>query len=119
MKKLEALLESECLDGVLDAFRRASLGAFQATPITTFAPDRHPNAVYRGARHSVGTERLKLEILLRDQDVDAAIDAIRRGVEPRDVACAEIVLLDVADSISRGALPDWRRPSRHLAAATR
>jgi len=119
VKKLEVLIESECLGEVIVAFQRASLGTFQATPVATFAPEAHPNAVCRGARHSVGTERTKIEIVLRDQDVDAAIDAIHRGVAPRDAARAELVVLDVTDSISRGALPEWHYPSRHPAAATR
>ena len=54
MWNIEAIIESEWLNGVLEVIAEVRLGAFHASEISTFDPARHPNSSYRGAGYFVG-----------------------------------------------------------------
>lgn len=115
MRKIEALIEPEWFGAVMDAVAEARLGSFQASPVSRFDPARHPNQSYRGARYSVGQPRLKLELLVDDDEVDRAIAAIRRGVDSRSERDVELAVLDVHYAFQPGAARAGRGRVRSIA----
>ena len=105
MHKVEVVLQPDCLADVSAALRKAKIGPFQASDVTVFDPAAPPDGSYRGARYAIGRGRLKLELIVPDHEVEAAIDAIRDGFGHGD---AELVVLAVRDSVHLRPSP-WMR----------
>lgn len=105
MQKIEVLIQPGCVGGVSEALRKAKIGPFRASAVTIFDPAAPPNGSYRGARHAIGRERVKLELILPDCEVEPAVETIREGIDAFGEGDAELVILAVQDSVRLSPLP--------------
>lgn len=90
MHKIEVLLRAGCVGGVSDALRKARIGPFR---------------VGAGARHAIGCERVKLELVVPDAQVEPVVEAIREGIDAFGEGDAELVVLAVPNSVRLSSLP--------------
>jgi len=104
--KIEVVVLPDSLSGVSHTLGMAKLGPFQVSDVTIFDPAA-PLGTYRGARHAIGHERVKLELVVPDHDVDSAIDAIQQGLDGfgRD---SEILVLAVEKAVRVSQLTGMR-----------
>jgi len=110
MRKIEAVIPPESLGNVSEALLQAKIGAFRAIDVTYFEPGTH-KGIYRGAEYALGHERIKLEIVVPDQEVQPAVEAIHLGLDgaQRD---AEVLVVPVFDEIRLSARSGGRRAAR-------
>ena len=86
MKKIEAIVKPFKLDEVKEALQEVGLQGITVTEAKGFGRQKGHTELYRGAEYVVDfLPKVKIEIILADDMVDAAIEAIiaaaRTGVQ--------------------------------------
>ena len=96
MKKIEAIIKPFKLDEVKEALQEVGLQGITVTEAKGFGRQKGHTELYRGAEYVVDfLPKVKIEIVLGDDMVDKAIDAIRRPGRNRSAGCGG---------------PRWKRP---------
>jgi nitrogen regulatory protein PII len=95
--KIEVVVRPDSLGDISRALRNVKLGVFQASEVKIYDA-AVPDATYRGASYAVPLERVKVELVVPDTEVEPAVEAIRASVEGFGES-AEVVLLPVADTV--------------------
>ena len=79
MKKIEAIIKPFKLDEVKEALQEVGLQGITVTEAKGFGRQKGHTELYRGAEYVVDfLPKVKIEIVLGDDMVEKAIDAIRR-----------------------------------------
>ncbi len=79
MKMMVAILRAEQLPGVKRALHDAQIDQFTVTTALGTAP-RAEQRMYRGVEQKVSLQqRIRIELAVRDSDMEIAMDALRRG----------------------------------------
>ena len=79
MKKIEAIIKPFKLDEVKEALQEVGLQGITVTEAKGFGRQKGHTELYRGAEYVVDfLPKVKIEIVLSDEMVDKAVDAIRR-----------------------------------------
>ena len=77
MKKIEAIIKPFKLDDVREALNAQGVEGLTVTEVKGFGRQKGHTELYRGAEYVVDLlPKLKLEILVRDDDVEGIITAI-------------------------------------------
>ena len=77
MKKIEAIIKPFKLDEVKEAPREAGIQGLSVTEVKGFGRQKGHTELYRGAEYVVDfLPKVKIEVVLTDDMVDAAIEAI-------------------------------------------
>jgi nitrogen regulatory protein P-II 1 len=108
MQKIEVVIQRDCLGSVSEALRKAKIGPLQVIDVTLFDPAAPPDGSYRGARYAIGRERVKLELILRDHELDPAVEAIRDAIDGFGAGDADLLVATVEDSLRLSPSP-WTR----------
>jgi nitrogen regulatory protein PII len=98
MQKIEVVVQSDSFNGVYEALRNAKVGPFRASEVKIFDPAAPREGCYRGAKYPIGRERVKLDMIVPDQDVETTVEAIRDGLDAVGESHAELVVQAVGDS---------------------
>ena len=82
MKKIEAIIKPFKLDEVKEALQEVGLQGITVTEAKGFGRQKGHTELYRGAEYVVDfLPKVKIEIVLGDEMVEKAIDAIRRAAQ--------------------------------------
>ena len=77
MKKVEAIIKPFKLDDVRSALMDVGISGMTASEVKGFGRQKGHTELYRGAEYAVDfLPKVKLEIIVADEQVDACIDAI-------------------------------------------
>lgn len=77
MKKMEVIIRHYKLEDVKNALTAAGVQGMTVTEIRGFGRQRGHKETYRGSEYSVDfLPKVKLELVLEDDDIDTAVDAI-------------------------------------------
>ena len=77
MKLITAILKPFKLDDVKDALQAAGITGMTVSEASGFGRQRGHTEVYRGAEYTVHlVPKVRLEVLVNDEDVDSALDLI-------------------------------------------
>ena len=77
MKLITAILKPFKLDDVKDALQAAGITGMTVSEASGFGRQRGHTEVYRGAEFTVDlVPKVRLEVLVNDEDVDSALDLI-------------------------------------------
>ena len=77
MKKIEAIIKPFKLDEVKEALQEAGVQGLSVTEVKGFGRQKGHTELYRGAEYVVDfLPKVKVEVVLPDDMVDAAIEAI-------------------------------------------
>ena len=80
MKMVVAIIQPQQLPAVKEALFEAQIKHLTATNILGTAPEGAEVHVFRGVSHEVSLfQKLRIELALREELVDRAVDAIERG----------------------------------------
>ena len=115
MKKIEAIIKPFKLDEVKEALQEVGLQGITVTEAKGFGRQKGHTELYRGAEYVVDfLPKVKIEIVLGDEMVEKAIEAIRRAAQTGPHRRRKNLRLQY-----RGSDPDQNggiRSGRHLSA---
>lgn len=100
MKKIEAIIKPFKLDDVKDALQEVGLQGMTVTEAKGFGRQKGHTELYRGAEYVVDfLPKLKIEVVVADEQVDAAVEAIQKAARTGKIGDGKIFVLDVANVI--------------------
>jgi len=101
LKFITAIIKPFKLDDVRDALSEIGVQGLTVTEVKGFGRQKGHTELYRGAEYVVDfLPKLKLEIALDDNQVDAAIDAISKAANTGKIGDGKIFVYDL-DQVMR------------------
>ena len=100
MKKIEAIIKPFKLDEVKEALQAVGLQGITVVEAKGFGRQKGHTELYRGAEYVVDfLPKVKLEVVLSDDMVPAAIEAIRSAAETGKIGDGKIFVSSVEEAI--------------------
>lgn len=100
MKKIEAIIKPFKLDEVKDALQEAGIQGITVVEAKGFGRQKGHTELYRGAEYVVDfLPKVKLEVIVSDEQLDGAIDAIKSAAETGRIGDGKIFVSDIAQAI--------------------
>lgn len=100
MTKVEAIIQTSKLDAVKDALHEIGVEGMTVLEARGHGRQKGHTEVYRGREYTVDLiPKIKLEMVLGDDMVDKAIEAIKSAARSGKIGDGKIFLTKVADAI--------------------
>ncbi|MEO1702166.1 MAG: P-II family nitrogen regulator [Pseudomonadota bacterium] len=100
MKKIEAVIKPFKLDEVKEALQEVGLQGITVTEAKGFGRQKGHTELYRGAEYVVDfLPKVKIEIVVTDDTVDAAMDAIREAAQTGRIGDGKIFVSAVENVV--------------------
>ena len=100
MKKIEAIIKPFKLDEVKEALQEAGIQGLSVTEVKGFGRQKGHTELYRGAEYVVDfLPKVKIEVVLADDMVDAAIAAIIAAARTDKIGDGKIFVYNVEQAI--------------------
>ena len=100
MKKVEAIIKPFKLDEVKEALQQIGVQGLTVTEVKGFGRQKGHTELYRGAEYVVDfLPKIKLEIVLTDEMVDKAVEAIIEAANTGRIGDGKIFVLPLDESI--------------------
>ena len=109
MKKVEAIIRTHKLDDVKSALVEAGIEGMTVVEVRGFGRQKGHTEMYRGTEYAVDfVPKAKLEIILADEKLQEAIDAVLQAAQTGNVGDGKIFVSDITESIriSTGEMGD-------------
>ena len=99
MKKIEAIIKPFKLEEVKEALAEIGVEGMTVTEVKGFGRQKGKTEIYRGSEYVVDfLPKMKLEIVLTDEKLDAAIKAIIQTARTGKIGDGKIFVLPVEDA---------------------
>jgi nitrogen regulatory protein P-II 1 len=96
MKKIEAIIKPFKLDEVREALSDMGVSGLTVTEVKGFGRQKGHTELYRGAEYIVDfLPKIKIEIVVADQDVDGAIESIVKAARTGKIGDGKIFVSSV------------------------
>ncbi len=96
MKKIEAIIKPFKLDDVKEALAEVGIQGITVTEVRGFGRQKGHTELYRGAEYVVDfLPKLKVEVVLEDDRVDQAVEAIERAARTGRIGDGKIFVSSV------------------------
>lgn len=100
MKLITAVIKPFRLDDVRNALAEVGIQGMTVTEVKGFGRQRGHTELYRGAEYVVDfLPKVKIEVVVTDDMVEAAIDAIRKAAQTGRIGDGKIFVLPVDEVI--------------------
>jgi nitrogen regulatory protein P-II 1 len=100
MKKIEAIIKPFKLDDVKDALHEVGIKGITVTEAKGFGRQKGHTELYRGAEYVVDfLPKVKLEVVLEDQLVERAVEAIQQAARTGRIGDGKIFVTTVDEVI--------------------
>ena len=100
MKKVEAIIKPFKLDEVKEALQQIGVQGLTVTEVRGFGRQKGHTELYRGAEYVVDfLPEIKLEIVLTEEMVDKAVEAIVEAANTGRIGDGKIFILPLGESI--------------------
>ncbi len=100
MKKIEAIIKPFKLDEVKEALQEVGLQGMTVIEAKGFGRQKGHTELYRGAEYVVDfLPKLKLELVIADDQVEAALEAIQTAAKTGKIGDGKIFVSDVNQAI--------------------
>jgi nitrogen regulatory protein P-II 1 len=100
MKKIEAIIKPFKLDEVREALSNIGVNGLTVTEVKGFGRQKGHTELYRGAEYVVDfLPKIKLELILTDEMVEAAVDAIIKAAHTGKIGDGKIFVTAVEQVI--------------------
>ncbi len=100
MKKIEAIIKPFKLDDVREALTEVGITGMTVTEVKGFGRQKGHTEIYRGAEYAVDfLPKVKLELVLSDDQVDRAIEVIIEAARSGKIGDGKIFVLPVEEAI--------------------
>lgn len=100
MKKIEAIIKPFKLDEVKEALQDMGVQGMIVLEAKGYGRQKGHTELYRGAEYVVDfLPKIKVEVVIEDSQLDAALDAITRAARTGRIGDGKIFVSDIADVI--------------------
>ncbi len=100
MKKVEAIIKPFKLDEVKEALQEAGLQGITVTEAKGFGRQKGHTELYRGAEYVVDfLPKVKLEVVLNDDQLDKAVEAIRKAAQTGRIGDGKIFVSNIEGAV--------------------
>ena len=100
MKKVEAIIKPFKLDEVREALSDIGVSGLTVTEVKGFGRQKGHTELYRGAEYVVDfLPKVKIEVVLADDSVDRAVDAIRKAAQTGRIGDGKIFVSNIEGAI--------------------
>ncbi|MBZ0198859.1 MAG: P-II family nitrogen regulator [Ignavibacteriaceae bacterium] len=100
MKKIEAIIRPFKLDEVKEALIEEGIRGLTITEVRGYGRQKGHTETYRGSEYRIEfVPKIKIEIVVNDDKVDAAVDAVLRSAKTGQVGDGKIFISDVQEVI--------------------
>ncbi len=100
MKLVEAIIKPFKVDDVRNALNEIGVQGLTVTEAKGFGRQKGHTELYRGAEYVVDlVPKMKLEILVTDDQVDAVIEAITASASTGKIGDGKIFVMPVSDAV--------------------
>ena len=100
MKKIEAIIKPFKLDEVKEALQEVGVQGLTVTEVKGFGRQKGHTELYRGAEYVVDfLPKIKIEMVLPDDQIDAAIEAIVSAARTEKIGDGKIFVSPVDQAI--------------------
>ena len=100
MKKIEAIIKPFKLDDVKEALQEVGVQGLTVTEVKGFGRQKGHTELYRGAEYVVDfLPKIKIEMVLPDDQIDAAIEAIVSAARTEKIGDGKIFVTPVEQAI--------------------
>ncbi len=100
MKKIEAIIKPFKLDEVKEALHDVGVSGITVTEAKGFGRQKGHTELYRGAEYVVDfLPKVKLEIVLADDLVERAVEAIRKAAQTGRIGDGKIFVSTIEEAI--------------------
>ena len=100
MKKIEAIIKPFKLEDVKEALAGVGVEGMTVTEVKGFGRQKGHTEIYRGSEYTVDfLPKLKLEIVLSDDAVEAAVTAIVQSAKTGKIGDGKVFVMPVEQAI--------------------
>ncbi len=100
MKKLECIIRPFKLEEVKDALNNVGVRGMTVSEVRGFGRSRGHTELYRGSEYTIEfVPKLKLEIVLEDENTDKVIDAVQQAASTGKIGDGKIFVLPIDETI--------------------
>ena len=100
MKKIEAIIKPFKLEDVKEALNGSGIEGMTVTEVKGFGRQKGHTEIYRGSEYTVDfLPKLKLEVVVSDQSVDAAVAAIIKGAKTGKIGDGKIFVSSIDEAV--------------------
>ncbi|MCJ8311293.1 MAG: P-II family nitrogen regulator [Rhizobiaceae bacterium] len=100
MKKIEAIIKPFKLDEVKEALQEVGLQGITVLEAKGFGRQKGHTELYRGAEYVIDfLPKVKIEVVVNDDQVDGAIEAIRKAAETGRIGDGKIFVSPIEQAI--------------------
>jgi nitrogen regulatory protein P-II 1 len=100
MKKIEAIIKPFKLDEVKEALQEVGLQGITVTEAKGFGRQKGHTELYRGAEYVVDfLPKVKIEIVLEDDQVDRAVEAITKAARTGRIGDGKIFISPIEEVV--------------------
>lgn len=100
MKKIEAVIKPFKLEEVKEALTAIGIEGLTVVEVRGFGRQKGHTEIYRGSEYTVDfLPKLKLEVVLRDDQVEAGVEAILKSAKTGKIGDGKIFVFDLEEAI--------------------
>ena len=100
MKKIEAIIKPFKLDDVREVLTEIGITGMTVSEVKGFGRQKGHTEVYRGAEYAVDfLPKVKIEMVLRDEQVEQAVDVIIETARSGKIGDGKIFILPVEEAV--------------------
>jgi nitrogen regulatory protein P-II 1 len=100
MKKVEAIIKPFKLEEVKDALGEIGIDGMTVIEVKGFGRQKGHTEIYRGSEYTVDfLPKIKLEMVLPDERVDSAIEAIIKAARTGKIGDGKIFVTSISEAI--------------------
>ena len=100
MKKIEAIIKPFKLDEVKDALSSIGIDGMTVTEVKGFGRQKGHTEIYRGSEYTVDfLPKIKIEVVLGDADVEAAVDAIIKAAKTGKIGDGKVFVSNIENAV--------------------
>ncbi|MFT4619907.1 MAG: nitrogen regulatory protein P-II 1 [Sulfitobacter sp.] len=100
MKKIEAIIKPFKLDEVKEALQEIGVQGLSVVEVKGFGRQKGHTELYRGAEYVVDfLPKVKIELVLADDQIDAAVDAIVAAAKTDKIGDGKIFITEVLQAV--------------------
>jgi nitrogen regulatory protein PII len=99
MKKIEAIIKPFKLEDVKEALTAVGVEGMTVSEVKGFGRQKGHTEIYRGSEYTVDfLPKIKLEIVLPDNQVDAAVEAIVKGAKTGKIGDGKVFIIPLENA---------------------
>ena len=100
MKKIEAIIKPFKLEEVKDALGEIGIEGMTVSEVKGFGRQKGHTEIYRGSEYTVDfLPKVKIEMVLRDDQITAAVEAIAKAARTGKIGDGKIFVLPVENAL--------------------